>query len=90
MGLGFNRTEQKQEEEPEGLYRRVIECPACGDNELENIYKGSCSCGNITIGVIETIAEERYNRKYKWKNFKSVSYEKEPPIIYDVRKDERP
>jgi len=90
MGLGFNRTEQTQQEEPECLYRRVIECSVCGDDELENIYKGSCSCGNITIGVIETISEERNNRKYKWKSFKSISYEKEPPIIRDVRRDEHP
>jgi hypothetical protein len=90
MGIGFNRAEETQQEEPECLYRRVIKCPICGDDELEKVYKGVCSCGNITIDIIETIARERYNRKYTWPAFKTVSYEKEPPIIYDVRKDERP
>jgi hypothetical protein len=90
MGLGFARSEEKKEEEPVCLYRRIIECPLCEDKGLNDLYKGACSCGNITIDVLEPISRERYNRKYNWKHFKSIKYEKEAPLIYEVLRDERP
>ena len=84
MGLGFTATEEEVEEEYVPLYRTIIECPSCGDDNLYLMYKGKCTCGNLYISVQETISKVRHVAKSRWTHFKTVTYKTKPPKIYEV------
>lgn len=84
MGLGFTSKEEEVEEEYVPLYRTVIECPLCGDKELYKLYKGTCTCKNIEIDVVESISKVRHIVKSTWTHFKTVKYNSEEPLIYEV------
>ena len=83
MGLGFNSKDEEVEEEKPLLYRTVIECPIC-EEDLSKHYKGSCTCGNLEIDWLKSISDVRHDPKANWTHFKTVTYTKEPPKIYDV------
>ena len=83
MGLGFTSKSNKIVEEGYTLrYRPVIKCTICGDEELTKIYKGHCSCKNLYFDVLEIDGEHMF--KMKFTHFKTIAYDKEPPLIYDV------
>tara|TARA_Y100000593_G_C4217422_1_gene289968 strand:- start:575 stop:847 length:273 start_codon:yes stop_codon:yes gene_type:complete len=83
MGFGFTSDDDEFEEEYIPLYRTIIECPICKD-DLANYDKGFCSCKNLEIDEVETISKVRHVAKSNWTHFKTVSYAKEPPNIYEV------
>ena len=83
MAIGFNSDVEEEEEEYAPLYRTIIECPICND-DLANHYKGVCSCGNLEIGQLESKSKVRHVLKSTWTHFKTVTYSKVPPKIYEV------
>mgnify|MGYP003140904636 CR=1 FL=1 len=83
MGIGFNSKDKEVEEEKPLLYRTVIECPIC-EEDVSNRFKGKCSCENLTIDQIKSITDVRHHPNANWTHFKTVTYTKEPPRIYDV------
>ena len=83
MGLGFTSGEEEVEEEYVPLYRTIIECTLCGD-DMNNVYKGPCSCGNLEIDQLESNSKVRHIATATWTHFKTVAYKKEPPQIYEV------
>ena len=83
MAIGFANIADDEEEEYKPLYRLVIECPICKD-DLTNHYKGPCSCKNLEIDEFESISKVRHSLSSKWTHFKTVSYTKKPPKIYEV------
>jgi len=82
MGLGFISKVKEIEDEYVPLYRTIIECSSCGDKELMKVYKGGCTCGNIQINILESTSKDSYNNKIF--SFKTISYKKEEPLIYDI------
>ena len=82
MGLGFTSSTDEVIEDYIPLYKTVIECPQCGDKDLMNVHEGHCSCKNLYISVKETITDVRF--KSKFKDFKTVTYKEEKPLIYEV------
>ena len=83
MAIGFANDIDENEEECMLLYRTVIECPICKD-DLAKHYKGPCSCKNLEIDELESTSKVRHATKSNWTHFKTVSYTKEPPTIYDI------
>ena len=59
----------------------IIECPICSDKKTTKLYKGSCSCGNLSIGTYKP------ETRCKFKNITTVSYKTAEPIIYEVPSD---
>ena len=83
MGLGFaSKSNEIIEEGYIPKYRAVIECTVCGDKELTKVYKGHCSCRNLYIDILELECE--YMFKMRLTHFKTITYDKELPLIYDV------
>jgi hypothetical protein len=82
MAIGFKPDDNEVEEEYVPLYRTIIECTVCGDKDLFNIQEGYCSCENLHISVQETISKVMFTSKFK--EFKTVTYDKEEPKIYEV------
>jgi len=83
MALGFTSDVDETEEEYIPLYKTIIECPICKD-DLANYNEGKCTCKNLEIGEIETISKVRHIVKSNWTHFKTVTYNEEPPNIYEV------
>ena len=83
MALGFTTEANEVEEEYTPLYKTIIECPICKD-DVADYHKGTCTCKNLSIDQLESISKVRHVAKSKWTHFKTVSYNKEAPIIYDV------
>ena len=84
MGLGFTAKEEELEEESTALYRTIIECVLCEDKDLYLLEEGSCSCGNIEIGILEALSSTRHRLGATWTHFKTVRYDSEEPLIYEV------
>ncbi len=84
MGLGFTSKEEVEEEEYIPLYRTIIECMICDDKDLYALEEGSCSCGNIEIGTLESLSKVRHIATSTWTHFKTVHYNSEAPKIYEV------
>jgi len=89
MGIGFTTKDPELEEERVSLYRTVIECTACGDDELYDLYEGTCSCGNVEIGVHESICMVRHKPKSNWTHWKTIRYKDERPRIYEVLREDK-
>ena len=84
MGLGFTAKEEDLEEESTAQHRTVIECTLCTDKDLYLLEEGSCSCGNIEIGILEALSATRHNPGATWTHFKTVRYKSKEPLIYEV------
>jgi len=84
MGLGFTFKEEEVEEEYVPLYRTIIECSVCEDKELYLIKEGTCSCGNLEIGLCESLSKVRHIAGSTWTHFKTVHYKTEEPKIYEI------
>ena len=82
MGLGFTSDFDDIEEEYTPLYKTIIECPICEQKDLMKTYKGSCTCGNLYIDILEVGCKDMF--KMNFTHFKTVTYDKEEPLIYDV------
>ena len=62
--------------------RAVIKCPECKRKFYSDLYNrenvaDSCHCGNIDIGIIETLEDSRYEY------LMGTWYKRTPPEIYD-------
>jgi len=82
MAIGFTSTVDDIEEEYTPLYETFIECPVCKQKDLMKTHKGHCACGNLYIDVLKVSCKEMF--KMKFTHFKTITYTKEAPLIYDV------
>ena len=62
--------------------RAVIKCPECEREFYSDLYNrenvaDSCHCGNLHIGIIETLSDSAYE------HLMGTWYERTPPEIYD-------
>ena len=89
MGIGFTSQDSAEEEEYVSLYRTVIECTVCGDDDLYDLHEGTCSCGNVEIGVFESICKVRLRLRSTWTHWKTIRYKDERPRIYEVLREDK-